>query len=280
MCESCSLPQIPLSTGPPNMAMQSSPMMSGSNPYGPSGPPPVGLSASSLGSQPSVSAPMYPSSTGGMHHPSVPPKLNNLNTTQLQQLSAQIKAYKLLSRNVPPPEALLSIVSGRRPTQAMLAAGKINRPPMSPQQQQQRSMMGSVPSPGSISATDGSGGQPANINLYPPSPSARSQSDSPKPPLQQSNPHSQLTQSHSNTGPVPNVTISSSGELPLPVRQALAAQSSSQTPSKDSNTTTEAAVKSEPGAKQKSQVKQVKVAPSGAPQGLDPGTMIKERENR
>ncbi len=268
--------------GPPNMAMQSGPpMMAGSNPYGPSGPPPVGLSAGSLGSQPSGVAPMYPSSTGGMHHSSAPPKLNNLNTTQLQQLSAQIKAYKLLSRNVPPPEALLSIVSGRRPTQAMLAAGKINRPPMSPQQQQQqRSMMGSVPSPGSISATDGSGGQPANINLYPPSPSARSQTESPKPLSQPSNPHSQLTQSHSNTGPVPNVTISSSGELPLPVRQALAAQSSSQTPSKDSNTTTEAVVKSEPGAKQKSQVKQVKVAPSGAPQGLDPGTMIKERENR
>ena len=153
-----------------------------------------------------------------MHPQSMPPKVpSNLNTIQLQQLSAQIKAYKLLSRNVPPPEALLSIVSGRRPTPAMLTAGKFNRPQMSPQQ---RAMMGghppshlssggqSVPSPkSSVGQTPPSGGaeipggQPANISLYPPSPS-RSQSGSPKPPIQpppQS--QSQLTQSHSN---IPN----------------------------------------------------------------------------
>lgn len=227
---------------------------------------------------------MYPNSSGGMYHSPVPPKSSNLNTTQLQQLSAQIKAYKLLSRNVPPPEALLSIVSGRRPTQAMLAAGKMNRPPMPPQQQQQqRPVMGSVPSPGSMSAADSPGGQSANISLYPPSPGGRSQTDSPKPSSQQSNPQSQLTQSHSNTtGTVPNVTISSGSELPLPVRQALAAQSSNQTPpSKDSNTPAETTVKSELGAtKAKSQIKQIKVTPSGAPQGLDPVTILKERENR
>ena len=181
---------------------------------------------------------MYPG-PAAMHPQSMPPKVpSNLNTIQLQQLSAQIKAYKLLSRNVPPPEALLSIVGGRRPTPAMLTAGKFNRPQMSPQQ---RAMMGghppshlssggqSVPSPKSsvgqtppLGGAEIPGGQPANISLYPPSPS-RSQSGSPKPPIQPQS-QSQLTQSHSNIPqPVPNVTISASGELPLPVRQALSA---------------------------------------------------------
>lgn len=268
--------------GPPNMTLPSGPMMAGTNPYGPSGPPPSGIAPSS---QPPGAAPMYPSSSGGMYHSPVPPKSSNLNTTQLQQLSAQIKAYKLLARNVPPPEALLSIVSGRRPTQAMLAAGKMNRSPMPPgqsSQQGQRPGMGSVPSPGSMSATDSPGGQSTNISLYPPSPGNRSQTNSPKPPSQQSNPQTQLRQIHSNTsGSVPNVTISSSNELPLPVRQALASQSSNQTPpSKDSNTSTENTVKSELGGKVKSQIKQVKLAPSGTPQGLDPVTILKERENR
>ena len=264
------------------MGMPSAPVLPGNNPYGPSGPPPAGLSGGPLSSQPPGGS-MYPGPpTGGMHQPPVATKTSsNLNTTQLQQLSAQIKAYRLLSRNLSPPEALLSIVSGRRPTPAMLAAGKINRSPMPPQQ---RSMMGPVPSPGSM-GTDSSGGQPANINLYPPSPSARSQTDSPKPSSQPATTQSQLTQSHSTGGSAPNITISSSGELPLPVRQALSsAQSAPQPLSKDSNTTSEGspAVKSESSAKvqQKTQVKQTKVAPTGTPQGLDPITILKERENR
>lgn len=270
---------------PSTMGLPSGPMMASSNPYGPSGPPPSGIAAGSLPSQPSGAVPMYPSSTGGMYHSPVQPKSSNLNTTQLQQLSAQIKAYKLLSRNVPPPEALLSIVSGRRPTQAMLAAGKMNRPPIPPQQQSQQQQhpgMGSVPSPGSMSAADSpGGGQSANINLYPPSPGGRSQTESPKPSSQQSASQSQLTQRHSNTiGAVPNVTIAPSSELPLPVRQALAAHSNQTPSSKDSNTPVETTVKSEPSVKAKSQIKQIKVNPSGAPEGLDPITILKERENR
>ena len=299
---------------PPGLGMpHSTPMMAAGNPYGPSGPPPAALS----GSIP-PGGPMYPG-PATMHPQSMPPKVpSNLNTIQLQQLSAQIKAYKLLSRNVPPPEALLSIVSGRRPTPAMLTAGKFNRPQMSPQQ---RAMMvghppshlssggQSVPSPkSSVGQTPPSGGaeipggQPANISLYPPSPS-RSQSGSPKPQIQ-SQSQSQLTQSHSNIPqPVPNVTISASGELPLPVRQALsAAQLSAQgqpatpatkdsTPTADGGATVPSAtVKVEQTVKgstqpqqlhQKAQLfKQVKVAPTGIPQGIDPVMILKEREAR
>ena len=175
------MPSSSLMAGPlgTRMAPSAGMMMPGSNPYGPSGPPPPSLSGTSF-SAPSggMSGPpggriphsMYAGSGGvgpgtssgsggsgpgvpgggggvggGVSHQSSHPPLqtvgggpptskpsNVLNTIQLQQLSAQLKAYKLLARNISPPEALISIVHGRKPTAAMLAAvGKQQQHPQS-----------------------------------------------------------------------------------------------------------------------------------------------------
>lgn len=283
-------------------------MMASGNPYAQSFPPPSALPGA-MPSQSPGSSP-YPAGPGG-HSQSLPPRSSSLNTTQLQQLSAQIKAYRFLSRNVPPPEPLLSIVSGRRPTPAMMAAGKFNRLQMSPQQ---RAMMGhphshisaggpSVPSPkgaaGKIPPSgvpETPGGQSANIHLYPPSPS-QSQGGSPNPPTQSQQPPSHLSQSRSSTPQlVPNVPVSAAGDVPLPVKQPLStSQPSQETPtvptSKESTlptssaplptTKVEVALNEQSHTQpQKTLVKQVKISPTGAPLGIDPMVIVKEREAR
>lgn len=100
----------------------------------------------------------------------------------------------------------------------------------------------------------------------------------------------------------PNVTISSSGELPLPVRQAMSAAHTGQTGSTTSATsvptqlvTTTPAAKAAaatvsvthpvgttgaPPTSAKLPVKQVKLGLPGKPQGIDPMIIMKERENR
>lgn len=126
---------------PPNSMGVSGPpppggmMMGPSNPYGPSGPPPPGLSTQhplnmpqGMGMRPN---PMYTSGGptsiahrpqgGGMPPQKHPGSRSNITTIQLQQLSAQMKAYKFLSRNLNPPEALMSIAYGRKPSPSMLA---------------------------------------------------------------------------------------------------------------------------------------------------------------
>ena len=159
--------------------------MNAVNPYGPSGPLPPGLGA------PAGSYPMP--GMGGMGS-------KPLTQVQLQQLTAQIRAYRMLSRNLPPPDALMSIVQGRK------------IPPVSVMQQQQHQMVhgsyptgvsspkpggggggggpmsqpGHMPSQGSpgvggVSSAPSSGGEyqqssgggagGTNIGLYPPSPS-------------------------------------------------------------------------------------------------------------
>ena len=200
---------MPLSRGPHHMP-PGHPMMGGTNPYGPSAPLP-----------PSMGGPMPPGAMMAMPGNSLPPRPpNSLNTTQLQQLSAQIKAYRMLARSMPPPEALLSIVQGRKPTAAMIGALARGMPGG------QASNMGyhsGVPSPiasSQVGCSSGGGGgrdSPAqsNISLYPPSPNASQ--TGPIENSSQSKPTSSLTQKHSSapaSSPAPNVTLQPGGELP------------------------------------------------------------------
>ena len=270
-------------------------MMAPSNPYGPSAPPPPGLasqlpimssmrpnpmyrsgggmggSGSSMGGggggmgpggpmppgPPLHSSSMHPSQGGSVGGSQSPPTSRVLTSTQLQQLSAQMRAYRFISRHMAPPEALMCIVQGRRPTPAMLAA-LTNKPQASPFGPTSAGgpgggggAGGGAPgrspnaSPGPGGATSGGGGGGGNISLYPPSPSKGITQGAPPGPPSQLTPAStsSLTRSTSATSlssapgssssssapttvpstAAPNITISSSGELPLPVRQALAA---------------------------------------------------------
>lgn len=170
-------------------------MMGSGNPYGPSGPLPPGMTGGQMIPQ---AAAMRPGMTYS------PQKLPNpLNNVQLQQLSAQIKAYRMLSRSMPIPEALISIVQGRKPTAAMLSSISRGTPPG------QGGGMG-VPSP--VGSSVGGRESPAqtNISLYPPSPSTGGvgPSDGATPSVT-----SHLMQSHTS-GPAPNVTLQPGGELP------------------------------------------------------------------
>ena len=296
-------------------------MMGPSNPYGPTGPPPPGLATQHPLNMPPnmgmVPNPMYSSSgpnpmpqqhgplppQGGM--PPKHPTPRNMTNVQLQQLSAQMKAYRLLSRNVNPPEALMSIVHGRKLNPAMLAAlsnktssfqGGWGGTTHSGGSGQSAPSPNVSPGPGSTNSGGGGGSGGGNINLYPPSPNlSQSQGASPKTPQPPSS-SSSLTRSASATSlnvnsAAPNVTISSSGELPLPVRQAMsAAQTGSSSPVTTQNqpvavTAVKMTVSSSPSTVSVNQtgktlVKQVKLGPPGKPQGIDPMIIIKEREHR
>lgn len=295
-------------------------MMGPSNPYGPSGPPPPGLSSQHALNVPPggmCSNPMYPPNPGMPHglppHPSqqqggMPPKhpgTRNMSNIQLQQLSAQMKAYRLLSRNMNPPEALMSIVHGRKPTQAMLAALNSGRggQPGSSGGGGGGPAGGQSPSPNPSPGPGGSGGGGGNINLYPPSPNiSQSQGASPNTPQPQGTSLMRSTSATSinSISAAPNVTISSSGELPLPVRQAMSAAQQAQNASSGSvvgtapsqpltvmapakgvasSLPTSSAAPSSSG-KVATQVKQVKLGPPGKPLGIDPLVIIKEREHR
>ena len=286
---------IPLPQGSMGMGggsgMTPGPIMTGRNPYGPSGPPPPGLS-SQIPSVTMSSSSMYAGGGGGsMSKP--------LNTVQLQQLSAQIKAYRLLARNVPLPEALISIVHGRKPTPAMIAqsqqqlasrvgmsqqssmAGQAS--PYSSQLQTQR--VGSTGNIASLSQTQATDSQTSSSStLYPSSPSV-SQGLSPGPA-----PHPKPPAT--STPGAPNVTISTGGELPLSVKQAVSAsQTTSQPPTSQqtSQPTTSTAPssssqqqrpQSQQQGKPSASVKHVKLAPVQKPQGIDPLVVMKEREMR
>ena len=260
--------------------------------------------------------PHAPHPASGMGPGGVPTsKSSVMNTMQLQQLSAQLKAYKLLARNVSPPDALISIVHGRKPTAAMLAAlGK--QPPT--HQQSSHQSLGAPPQGGQSGSGATEGGSGGNISLYPLSPSV-SQGASPASSTPSQAPMrstSSLSQSLSSSGGAPNVTISTSGELPLSVKQAMSAAQtrSSNTPpsgqqqpgsaptSVSPATSTQgpstsvsgqtglsgsqmtAAQQQQSSSQQqqaaKAQVKAVKLAPSSKPQGIDPSVIIKEREHR
>lgn len=209
-------PHIPPSSMPISRSAHQMPpphsmgMMGSNNPYGPSGPLP-----------PNMGGQMMPGAMRPMGMSSANQKV--LSNIQLQQLSAQIKAYRMLSRSMTPPEALISIVQGRKPTAAMLVSlNKGN--PAAQQPGMGYQLSGGVPSPaGSSQSAPGSGvtgrESPAqtNISLYPLSPStgqtpAEGSASQLKPP-------SHLTQSHSSVAsPAPNVTLQPGGELPPQVQ--------------------------------------------------------------
>ena len=297
-------------------------MMGPNNPYGPSGPPPPGFSSQHPhGMPPGMGmrqSPRYAPAWSTNPAPPPPPHghppkpRSNMTNTQLQQLSAQMKAYRLLARNVPPPEALMSIVHGRKPTQAMLASfhkgqtGTWSGGSGSPHGTSGASPGGGTggqtapspnPSPGPGGMSSGSAG---NINLYPPSPNlSQSQGASPKTPQQQQQQGTSLMRSTSATSlnavsAAPNVTISASGELPLPVRQAISAAQTGSTGSTAvtsatsqpvTTSATKMIVSSSPSSNAlasagKAPVKLVKLGPPGKPMGIDPMVIAKEREHR
>ena len=157
-----------------------------------------------------------------------------LNTVQLQQLSAQLKAYRHLARNVSPPETLISIVHGRKSTAAMLA--NLSKP--SQQQHQQQSSSPQHTSSSSLNVpphnyhpgvsqkgnSASEGGTGGNISLYPPSPNvSQVRGTSQAPPGHSTSSLAQSLSSSMSAGGAPNVTISSSGELPPSVKQAISA---------------------------------------------------------
>lgn len=180
-------------------------MMGNNNPYGPSGPLPPNMGGQMMSS---TMRPM------GMS----PANQKVLSNIQLQQLSAQIKAYRMLSRSMTPPEALISIVQGRKPTAAML--GSLNKGnPAAQQAGMGYQLSGGVPSPAGSSQSGSVTGResPAqtNISLYPLSPST-GQTPTDGSTLK---PTSHLTQSHSSVpSPAPNVTLQPGGELPPQVQ--------------------------------------------------------------
>lgn len=291
-------------------------MMGPNNPYGPSGPPPPGISSHTPQAMPPGmrQSPRYPpawttnpATHGHLTPQGGPPKSrSNMTNTQLQQLSAQMKAYRLLARNVPPPEALMSIVHGRKPTQAMLApfnkgqTGAWSGGSGSPHGSSGLSPGGgtggqSASSPNPSPGPGMSGGSGGNINLYPPSPNlSQSQGGSPTTPQQQQG--ASLTRSTSATSlnsvsTSPNVTISSSGEMPLPVRQAISAAQSGSGSSTAVTTVTGQPVTTSATkpvvasanalpSSGKALVKLVKLGPPGKPVGIDPMVIAKEREHR
>ena len=179
-------------------------MMGSSNPYGPSGPLPPNMGGG--GQMMPPVAVMRPSM-----NPVVQKMPNPLNNVQLQQLSAQIKAYRMLSRSITPPEALISIVQGRKPTAAML--GSLGRGNTATAQQGGMGGYPRVPSPAGSSAGGRESPAQTNISLYPPSPSTgggAGPTDGATPPV---NPGSHLVQGHTS-GAAPNVTLQPGGELP------------------------------------------------------------------
>ncbi len=282
------------------------PMMSGGNPYGPSGPPPPGLSSQLPHGHPR--GVMYP---GGMP---MPKPTNPMNTIQLQQLSAQIRSYRLLARNMTPPETLLSIAHGRKPTPAMIARAQAHMqqfarvgmglPPSSMQTSQAPpySQAHAQEPPPSTSASSSSqtppssSGEPQNtgsINLYPPSPSV-SQGQSPG--GAQSRTTSSPALAQTATTAAPNVTLPPGGELPLAVKQVVAAAAASEgrlTPSQQPPMApaSQSATSSLGASHQKQHppqpvkplhpaLKHMKLTPIGKPPGVEPTVIAQERERR
>ena len=268
--------------------MDSGSMLAGGNPYGPSGPPPPGLSSHIPPTPPPDGSGMYPGP--GMTRP--------LTNVQLQQLSAQIRAYRMLARNMAPPDVLLSIVHGRKPTPAMIAQAQAQMQQqysrtMSQQQQPPSTAQGGQLQSFSHVQKTGSTGNIANMAT--PSPSAPTSSDTginlypPSPSTSQSNP---LPPSISTgTTVAPNVTLTPGGELPLAVKQAANAANlarSLQENSAQPVTSTSSGPTAQQNQQQLQQqqgktqlaLKQMKLTPVSKPPGIDPMVVMKERETR
>jgi len=234
----------------------------------------------------------------------------NLNMQQIQQLQAQIQAYKILARNQPVNDVVMHAVQGKRyPSQmsggAPLTAGppQVNFPSMSANSPASM-MLNQSQRVASSTAINSPGGSSTGVSSQVNSPAASLQPqvgsaniESPVTPVtvvsnvaasqsSTSSLHSELKAM--NNSMAPNVSITSSNS-PLPISAppttsttttSLPTSSSGQDTSQD--TTTVSSSSSSPQAQQKqfAPVKQVKITPYSKPVGIDPMALLKERDVR
>lgn len=190
--------------------------------------------------------------------PSSAQKPSLLTHAQIQQLRAQIMAYRLLARNQIVPESIIIALQGKRnpPAQSVYS----QRPPGAPSPVQL--MRGTGPQ----NQPPGHGGpvmpqqMPSSQSLHPhmgqasmPPPPSQQSAQSPLPPQ-----HPQMNMGPSQGGP----TMSQQGP---PIRQHMPSNAQS-VPI--------------PAMMQMQQQKQNRVTPVPKPQGIDPIEALKERENR
>ncbi|XP_065904965.1 transcription activator BRG1-like isoform X2 [Dysidea avara] len=234
----------------------------------------------------------------------------NISMQQVQQLQAQIQAYKILARNQPVNDMVMHAVQGKRyPSQmsgggAPLTAGppQVNFPSMSANSP--ASMMLNQPQRvASSTAINSPGGSSTGVSSQVNSPAASLQPqvgpasiESPATPVtavsNTTAPQSSTSSLHSelkamNNSMAPNVSITSSSS-PLPISippttstttTSLPTSSSGQDTSQD--TTTVSSSSSSPQQKQFAPpVKQVKITPYSKPVGIDPMMLLKERDIR
>ncbi|XP_071953036.1 probable global transcription activator SNF2L2 [Antedon mediterranea] len=168
-----------------------------------------------------------------------PPARQSFLPQQLQQLKAQILAYKFLARNQPMPDSLRSAVQGKHPMQSL------QRPP------------------------PGMGGPPTQATQQPP-PASSSQNSvrTPTPPASQVPPWMPKgpPTPRQQSSPAPK-----SGPPPVhPIQPPKTPQGAPKSDQKPQNLTTVMLM----------QPKQNRLVPVAKPQGIDPLTILHERENR
>jgi len=235
----------------------------------------------------------------------------NLNMQQVQQLQAQIQAYKILARNQPVNDMVMHAVQGKRyPSQisggAPLTAGppQVNFPNMSANspagmmlnQSQRVASSTAVNSPGGSSTGVSSQVNSPAASLQPPV--GTSSIESPVTPVPAvpnvTAPQSGTSSLHSelkamNSSMAPNVSITSSNS-PLPISAppttssttiSLPTTSSGQDTNQDTTTVSSSSSSPQPQQKQFAPpVKQVKITPYSKPVGIDPMMLLKERDVR
>ncbi|XP_033111192.1 probable global transcription activator SNF2L2 [Anneissia japonica] len=171
------------------------------------------------------------------HQQQPPPSRQSFLPQQLQQLKAQILAYKYLARNQPMPDSLRSAVQGKHPMQSLQrpSPGMVG-PPQPPQ-------------PPPVSSSQSS----ARTPTPPASQVPHWMPKGPPPPRQQSSPAPKAGPPTTQPSPAPKTP--QAGQKPEP---------------KPQNLTTVMLM----------QPKQNRLVPVAKPQGIDPLTILHERENR
>ena len=235
---------------------------------------------------------------------------SNLSIQQVQQLQAQIQAYKILARNQPVNDMVMHAVQGKRYSSQMsggapLTAGppQVNFPSMSANSPASM-MLNQSHRVASSTAVNSPGGSSTGVSSQVNSPAASLQPlgsasiESPVTPVTAGSnaaaPQSSTSSLHSelkamNNSMAPNVSITSSNS-PLPISvppttstttTSLPTSSSGQDTNQD--TTSVSSSSSSPQAQQKQfapPVKQVKITPYSKPVGIDPMMLLKERDVR
>ncbi|XP_030644695.1 putative global transcription activator SNF2L2 isoform X2 [Chanos chanos] len=205
---------------------------------------------------PAQPGPMMPMDPQGMGQPGRGPSA--FSPVQLQQLRAQILAYKILGRGQPLPENLQLAVQGKRslPTmqQQPVSSGPYNRPPgmaMPPMGGAAPTLQPHPQTPGPKPWTESQSTETASVpqKLPVPAPSGR-----PSPVPSQAPPQPQAT---------PSTSLC---QLPQPQQQQQ--QQQQQQPA------------GQPSLLMQLQQKQNRITPIQKPQGLDPVELLQEREYR